>query len=261
MSFSDELDVDYEEEKIGWAEHSQVVKKSFKDGEQLGRENVLQLLKNEFEKNGSEDLKKIIDKIEGNEREKNAIILMRPAAYWIEGLEDLCKLLGPEAVIAEIGCYSGESTEVFARNLKMVFAIDPWKSADGMDSEDTHNYTHKLDVAERVFDNRRANFSNIFKLKGFDYEFIDIVPDKSLDAVYIDGNHYKEAVKKNIENWLPKVKDTGYICGHDYYDVTPGVVEAVDEAFGKPDYTFKDSSWAVIKAYHKKEGPIECPGA
>lgn len=40
--------------------------------------------------------------------------------------------------------------------------------------------------------------------------------DKSLDFVFIDGLHTYEGVYADIEAYLPKVKDGGIICGHDY---------------------------------------------
>lgn len=40
--------------------------------------------------------------------------------------------------------------------------------------------------------------------------------DKSLDFIFIDAAHDYESVKKDINAWYPKLKDTGIIAGHDY---------------------------------------------
>jgi hypothetical protein len=53
------------------------------------------------------------------------------------------------------------------------------------------------------------------------------------DMVFIDAGHTYEEVKSDIEVWQPVANKV--ICGHDYCDAWPGVVKAVDEAFGKPD--------------------------
>ncbi len=57
--------------------------------------------------------------------------------------------------------------------------------------------------------------------------------DGYFDLVFIDANHNKEEVLKDIEAWLPLIKKGGIICGHDYPSSQwLGVQEAVDEYFG-----------------------------
>jgi predicted O-methyltransferase YrrM len=256
MSYADELeDMEVKEAPVPWDEHAAIVKKSYDDGIRKGANNLIKKLEKVYEETKDENILGVLQRVAGNEFEKNSIMRMRPDPKWKDGLEALCSLFPKDAVMVEIGCYSGESTEIFANHVGKIYAIDPWKPAEGEKAcEDTHNYTHKLDVAERVFDEMASTHPNIFKMKGFDSEVVDAFPDESLDAVYIDGNHYEEAVKKNITAWLPKVKKTGFICGHDYYDITPGVVKAVDDILGKPDFTFADFSWAFRVADHRVEG-------
>jgi hypothetical protein len=64
--------------------------------------------------------------------------------------------------------------------------------------------------------------------------------DGSLDAVYLDGNHNKHSVVKDLKNWIPKIKKGGTVSGHDYHST---VKEAIDSVL--TDITvFEDSSWA-----------------
>lgn len=42
------------------------------------------------------------------------------------------------------------------------------------------------------------------------------VPDRSLDFVYIDANHGREAVYADLVSWVPKVRAGGVVAGHDY---------------------------------------------
>jgi hypothetical protein len=65
-------------------------------------------------------------------------------------------------------------------------------------------------------------------------------PNGYFDFVYIDADHSYEAVKKDIEIWLPLIKAGGMIGGHDYGFPDEavrygGVQEAVDEIFGSND--------------------------
>lgn len=52
---------------------------------------------------------------------------------------------------------------------------------------------------------------------------------KDLCILFIDGNHDYEAVKRDIQNYVPLVRSGGYIGFHDYYNVSFGVQKAVDE--------------------------------
>jgi predicted O-methyltransferase YrrM len=61
-----------------------------------------------------------------------------------------------------------------------------------------------------------------------------LIEDWSLDWVYIDGDHTYEFVKRDLEQYLPKVRKGGIIFGDDYHTYVgewfkAGVVKAVDE--------------------------------
>lgn len=73
-------------------------------------------------------------------------------------------------------------------------------------------------------------------------------PDRSFDFVYIDADHTYDAVKQDIDLWLPKA--TGMICGHDYGGKNDrfgvwGVQRAVDERFGDRVHVHGGLVWAV----------------
>lgn len=68
--------------------------------------------------------------------------------------------------------------------------------------------------------------------------------DKSLDFVWIDGNHEYDAVKADISAWLPKIKPGGVLAGHDYFKsgkASNQVIEAVDEML--PGCRIRYKSW------------------
>lgn len=71
------------------------------------------------------------------------------------------------------------------------------------------------------------------------------VADQSRDFVFIDADHRYEAVKRDIELWLPKVRPGGLICGHDFCTGWPGVVRAVREAFVGGHYDKDSTIWFV----------------
>jgi predicted O-methyltransferase YrrM len=94
--------------------------------------------------------------------------------------------------------------------------------------------------------NTRDVRSRVTELKGISWEMAEEVEDESLDFVFIDADHGYEAVKKDIEAWLPKVKPGGFVSGHDIN--LPGVFKAVVEAFGeKAEAAGFDTCWYTWK--------------
>lgn len=67
--------------------------------------------------------------------------------------------------------------------------------------------------------------------------------DQSFDFVFIDGDHSTQGVTRDIQAWLPKIREGGYITGHDIS--WPSVKKAVDELL--PGYrvsgTHSDAVW------------------
>lgn len=56
------------------------------------------------------------------------------------------------------------------------------------------------------------------------------VEDKSLDFIFIDGDHGYDEVLQDINSWKPKIKTDGIMAGDDY--MYPSVRRAVNEVFG-----------------------------
>lgn len=72
------------------------------------------------------------------------------------------------------------------------------------------------------------------------------IEDGSLDFVFVDADHSYEAVQEDIALWKPKVKAGGWLGGHDYHTRKfPGVVQAVNEAFGGTHHEMPGTIWGV----------------
>ena len=158
-----------------------------------------------------------------------------------QGLLDLAREFPENTIMAEIGSYAGESIELFFKfgKVKQIFAIDPWQGG--------YNYATSPAVSDFVlvedaFD-EKIKGKNVVKLKMTMKEAFDLLPE--LDVIYIDANHAYDYVLEDIKLSLQKIKKGGIISGHDYNSVAPGVVQAVNEMFGKPDKIFSDTSWMV----------------
>ena len=170
-----------------------------------------------------------------------------------------------EAKMVEIGSYFGESTMLFASTgiFKEIHCIDPFKGEEEMND----SYGYDWDLVKKEFKTNTRYFDNITLHEDYSYNVIDEFKDNSIDFLYIDGNHSYEDTKKDIELYLPKIKQStadyyltmstkdgntsgvkesqfsGVIGGHDYHEAHSGVIKAVDELLGKPDEVFRDNSW------------------
>ena len=121
---------------------------------------------------------------------------------------------------AEIGTDQGEYAEVLmkANEYLNLLCIDPWKAEAYQKGEQPESSED-----QKFFDNRYqetvdrlSQFANAHIIRSTSMEVVDIVGDKTLDFVYIDGNHDFINVAQDIHHWFKKVKPGGILAGHDY---------------------------------------------
>jgi predicted O-methyltransferase YrrM len=166
-----------------------------------------------------------------------------------QGLIDLCTtiygILGDNLQIIEIGSYCGASAKIISDNFvhSTINCVDMWeKYIEDCSTYDIDKQELELKEAEKIFDKVISVKKNIVKNKTSSVEFSKKVLDKSIDFIYIDGNHQYSSVKEDLILWIPKIKNGGIVSGHDYE--WPTVKQALNEVFHKnPDYTFLDGSW------------------
>lgn len=145
----------------------------------------------------------------------------------VEDLQWLYIQAGRMDSIVEIGCWKGRSTSALLKGCSTgrVYAVDHFK---GSPSELTTNHSEvDGDNIYQEFMKNVGRYMNLTVLKMDSLEAAKQFESKSVDMVFIDGDHEYAAVKADIEAWLPKCKKM--ICGHDI-DL-PSVSQAVREMF------------------------------
>lgn len=150
-------------------------------------------------------------------------------------------------IFVECGAWLGKSSSFLCDTAKdriNIFIVDTWEgSKDELDA--AHKLATETDIYPIFLDNMGDR--KFTAIKKTSVEASKDFEDESCDVVYIDMQHSYEAVKEDIEHWLPKVKKGGYISGHDY-PYAPGVAKAVHEAFSVDDIKRHSSStWTVRK--------------
>jgi len=165
---------------------------------------------------------------------------------------------------AEIGVLNGNTAHRILKELPLLThnMIDPWKpptkSSDYYKTGDDNSRQTKeqfdkcYEKTKKLcaFAGKRAIYYRM-KSETAAAKF----EDKSLDFVFIDGDHSYNGVKKDIELWLPKIKSTGWIGGHDYdHPRLPGVKKAVDEMFPSDVVEFDVNRTWFVKLENFYEG-------
>lgn len=145
-----------------------------------------------------------------------------------------------ELTMVEIGSYIGESTTLFAKHFEQVISIDPFIN-DYDETDDACSHADFEDVYIKFLSNI-DKFRNIMHIRHPSKITIKWL-STPVDFVYIDGNHLYEFVKEDIINYLPLIKQNGFIGGHDYTRWHTDVIKAVDETISVPDKVFCDGSW------------------
>ena len=130
--------------------------------------------------------------------------------------------------VVEIGSWKGRSTHALLSGCPgTVWAVDHF-----LGSEAAPKYAFaeaKVGDIHKVFLKNVGHFKNLKVLKTDSIKASKKFADKSVDMVFVDGDHEYESVKADIGAWLPKAKK--FICGHDYS--FSGVKKAVDELLGE----------------------------
>ena len=165
----------------------------------------------------------------------------------------LRQLASGRRLVVELGCHTGPMSKLILESMPVdghLWCIDTFCNTTGGDE------LEKLEPHEQV---RRL----LDRLKFFEECYTIIAGrceqqiqfiDGSLDMVFLDAAHDYESVKRDIQQWYPKLKSGGLISGHDYERPSStfnradlikhshldyhggfhyGVIRAVDEIFSK----------------------------
>jgi len=132
----------------------------------------------------------------------------------------------------EIGTYTGESALIIS----------------------SFTFIHSMICIDPYFTNiasKRLNHKNNIKLIPVkSSEYVENVSDQSIDMIYIDGCHKIECIYNDLYQWYPKIKNNGFICGHDYIPKFQPIIDTVNDFADKHKFlikTYRDGSYLMIK--------------
>ena len=148
-----------------------------------------------------------------------------------------------KAVFVEIGTYHGQSAKFMGDQIEA--------SGKSIDFYTVDNKTEHF-----MKNGKRVKTGSPFGIP--DHKFITMInsdsseaskffEDKSLDFVFIDGDHTNPKFKEDLVSWDPKIKVGGVIAGHDYLH-SADVYHTVNEMYGEENIlTIMPGSWYIRK--------------
>lgn len=187
-------------------------------------------------------------------------LMPHPGAHEFEWLAETVKDCQR---IVEVGSFIGASTRAMLDNSNAhIWCIDSW--CGGLDTSygcvpTNKDYQlflkHINDVRDRVT-----------ILKMYSNDAAGLLPDNCFDMVYIDADHSYNAVRFDILHYAPLVRPGGILCGHDYEEVRPGLIQAVKELITDPKkagqmvwWTVKEKGWLrEVPPSNLSNGSIYC---
>ena len=170
----------------------------------------------------------------------------RDTAVWLGAR---AREIGSAGICVEVGTWCGYTALALAFGGPLVACVDTYRSSDVQTGQ------LALDrLGENVPTTLPRFLVNVLKAP----ELVRVVPmvgqshdvarafgSKSVDLVFIDGDHAFEAVVADLVAWSVALKPGGFYCGHDFGQ--RGVTEAVTRflaASGWPDArTERDQIW------------------
>jgi len=141
--------------------------------------------------------------------------------------------------IAEIGSWMGRSTDALCQGCQgTVYAVDHFLGTPS-EMETYHQLATELDIYE-MFMAHVGHHQNLCVMRMESHlAGVNFAP-KSIDMVFIDGDHTLDGVRTDLRIWGPVAKKL--LCGHDWDSVN---VRMAVEEFSLPHATCPGALWAI----------------
>jgi hypothetical protein len=145
---------------------------------------------------------------------------------------DIFKKLNKKSIICEIGIFRGDfSKQIYETLPKELHLVDVFCGSGYTGDKDGLNYiyTDDMNVFYEELKKLYKNDNTVKIIKNKSENYLKTIDDDYFDIIYIDGDHSYEGVSIDLELSRQKVKNNGYITGHDYHETIGGVKQAVDD--------------------------------
>ena len=162
-----------------------------------------------------------------------------------------------EAIVVEIGAYTGRTTAFMAKVLQLLGKRVPILSIDAFERVQPDPLNPQGIYSAYLETIRAYNVEDVcLPLTAFSHDAAPVVPDK-IGVLVLDGGHQYPVISNDLALYGVKVLPGGFLFIDDYGPAYPDIVRAVDEYFvpGCPFTILHKSYFVVAQREVKKERP------
>ncbi len=159
-------------------------------------------------------------------------------------LYTLCYLQDLKGDVVEIGSWQGRSTSFLARAVKnsgngKLYAVDHFKGNVGKEGFYVVGRDDLSDLEQNFRSNmKRIQLSDSVQLLNMpNHQAEQEIRDIDIRFLFIDGDHTKQGVEKDIELFFPKLMPGSIVVFDDFSNGFPGLVEAVDNLISEQKFS------------------------
>lgn len=153
------------------------------------------------------------------------------------------------ARFVEVGCWKGRSTSFMGVEILNSGKDIKLDVVDTFQGSTEHGAVDSTALKAEFW----RNVDPVKSVIGYVHEMTSVEASRlyepnSLDFVFIDASHDYWNVAQDIVHWYPRIRNGGMIGGDDFEPAWPGVVQAVEEIFGKDRVAvYGKRHWGITK--------------
>jgi len=120
---------------------------------------------------------------------------------------------------AELGVYRGGFSHVLLSNwpaAERFYVVDLWHTQRNYGDSCNVEESAQTDVYNSALDALKHWQNKTIFMRMYTSEAVDLIPDNSLDFIYVDARHDYCGCKEDMIMYWPKLKENGIMAGHDY---------------------------------------------
>ncbi len=159
---------------------------------------------------------------------------------------------GKPIVAVEIGSYKGRNAVSILKelNVEKLYIVDPYEEYDKYKDRELDKDDITLSKAYNEARKRLRKYSSkVIFIRKFSHDAVSMIPEA--DFIYIDGNHDYEFVKKDVQDYLPKLKKKGILAGHDITNKSfnKDILKVLIEFYNKKKIlpTISRTDWWIVQ--------------